>query len=205
VEGKDDRQFFMIKQVFYFSLKYVLACITIGTILSGCEQDLSPSASIEQSTVTAPVVAKSKDLLPESTLVESTIEQTQPLQTQFNVGNKSYLFDVTDHSLEELEALLERAKEITQMSSDDYDKLDIVMILHGPDIDWFTQQNYEQNKQLVDLAEKLDAYDIIDMKICETAMDSLGVDREEIPSFIESVPYSPDEMKRLLKEGYINL
>ncbi len=170
-----------------------------------CEQELSSSATIEQATLSAPVVAKSEEILPDNTMVKSPLEQTQPLQTHFNVGNNSYLFDVSDHSLEELEALLGRADEITQMSSDDYDKLDIVMILHGPDIDWFTQQNYEQNKQLVDLAEKLDAYDIIDMKVCETAMSSLGVEREEIPPFIESVPYSPDEMKRLLKEGYINL
>ena len=203
--GEVDRQFFMIKQSFYFSLKFVLVSITISTMLLGCEQELSSSATIEQAPLSAPVVAKSEEILPDNTMVKSPLEQTQPLQTQFNVGNKSYLFDVSDHSLEELEALLGRADEITQMSSDDYDKLDIVMILHGPDIDWFTQQNYEQNKQLVDLAEKLDAYDIIDMKVCETAMSSLGVEREEIPPFIESVPYSPDEMKRLLKKGYINL
>ena len=149
--------------------------------------------------------AQIEEILPDKTNDESSSEQSPPLQTQFNVGNKSYLFDVTDHSLEELEALLVRAEEITQMSSDDYDDLEIVMILHGPDIDWFTQQNYKQNKQLVDLAARLDAYDIIDMKVCETAMDSLGVERTEIPPFIESVPYSPDEMKRLLQEGYINL
>lgn len=126
-------------------------------------------------------------------------------QTQFNIGNKSYLFDISNHSVEELRALLQRAEEINQFEKDDYDKLEIVMILHGPDIDWFTQQNYENNRQLVDLAERLDSFEIIDMKVCETAMADRGVSREEVPAFIESVPYSPDEMKRLLREGYINL
>lgn len=126
-------------------------------------------------------------------------------QTQFNVGNKSYLFDVSDHSVEELEALLERADEITQMPSDDYADLEIVMILHGPDIDWFKQQNYENNKRLVDLAAKLDANAIIDLKVCEKAMTKMGVQQEELPAFIESVPYAPDEMMRLLNEGYIKL
>lgn len=199
--GKDDRRFFMIKQ----TLQLILVSIFVGTIISGCEQEMTPSTTIEKATLSTPGAAKIEEISPDKTNDDSSLEQSPPLQTQFNVGNKSYLFDVSDHSLEELEALLLRAEEITQMSSDDYDDLEIVMILHGPDIDWFTQQNYKQNKQLVDLAARLDAYDIIDMKVCETAMDSLGVERAEIPPFIESVPYSPDEMKRLLQEGYINL
>jgi len=139
----------------------------------------------------------------------AAVSQAAPMavtpQTQFTIGNKSYLFDISDHSIEELEALLKRAQEITQLDSSNYGDLEIVMILHGPDIDWFTQQNYEQNLELVDLAAKLDAFDIIDMKVCETAMSARGVKREDIPSFIESVPYAPDEMERLLQEGYINL
>jgi len=139
----------------------------------------------------------------------AAVSQAAPVpvtpQTQFTIGNKNYLFDISKHSIEELEALLQRAREITQLDSSNYGDLEIVMILHGPDIDWFTQQNYEHNLELVDLAAKLDAFDIIDMKVCETAMSARGVKREDIPSFIESVPYAPDEMKRLLQEGYINL
>ena len=130
---------------------------------------------------------------------------TEVPQTQFTIGNKSYLFDISNHNIEELEALLKRAQEVTQLDSSNYGDLEIVMILHGPDIDWFTQQNYKRNLELVDLAKKLDAFDIIDMKVCETAMSARGVKREDIPSFIESVPYAPDEMRRLLQEGYINL
>ena len=175
-------------------------------LLTACEQETSLSSIPRQATIA--------ELQAESPPTERNQERESNLptpnlsehpQTQFNLGNKSYLFDVSDHSIEELEALLERAEEITQSSANKYDKLDIVMILHGPDINWFTQQNYEQNKQLVDLAAKLDAYDIIDLKVCETAMSNRGLEREQIPSFIESVPYSPDEMKRLLKEDYINL
>lgn len=175
------------------SLLPLLVLSALASLLaSGCDQTGdNTSATLEKK---VPVAA---------------VSQTAPVpvtpQTQFTIGHKSYLFDISKHSMEELEALLKRAHEITQLDSSNYGDLEIVMILHGPDIDWFTQQNYEHNLELVDLAAKLDAFDIIDMKVCETAMSARGVKREDIPSFIESVPYAPDEMKRLLQEGYINL
>lgn len=121
------------------------------------------------------------------------------------VENKSYLFDITDHSKDEFQALLARAEEISQTQTDDFSDLKIVMIIHGPDIEWFTQQNYEQNQQLIDLAARLDANEIIDMKVCEQTMSNRGVDRKDLPSFIESVPFAPTEIKNRLQEGYINL
>ncbi|MBL1142859.1 MAG: hypothetical protein D8M62_12510 [Proteobacteria bacterium] len=121
------------------------------------------------------------------------------------IENKSYLFDVSNHTIDEFEALLTRAEEVSQAHAPGYEDLKIEMIIHGPDIDWFTQQNYEINRQLVDLAARLDAYDIIDMKVCEKTMTKRGVDREDIPSFIESVPYAPIEIEKRLQEGYINL
>lgn len=159
---------------------------------SGCDQTGdNPAAKLEKE---VPVAATGE-----------VVQVTESPQTQFTIGNKSYLFDISNHNIEELEALLRRAQDVTQLDSSNYGDLEIVMILHGPDIDWFTQQNYERNLELVDLAAKLDAFDIIDMKVCETAMSARGVKREDIPSFIETVPYAPDEMQRLLDEGYINL
>ena len=111
----------------------------------------------------------------------------------------------SNHSIEELEALLIRAEEVSQTHPADFDDLEIVMILHGPDIDWFTQQNYEHNQKLIDLAARLDAYDVIDMKVCEATMQKRGVIQEDLPGFIESVPYAPTEIKYRLQNDYINL
>ncbi len=151
-----------------------------------------------------------------STAASAQVQETQPISTadvdgtveennQFNIGNTHYLFDVSDHSPAELEALLQRAEEIREAHAEGYDNLHIALILHGPDINIFRQQNYNKHKPLVDLAAKLDAFKIIDMKICETTMSDLGVNRSEVPAFIESVPYAPDEIRRLNEEGYINL
>jgi len=146
---------------------------------------------------------------------ETVISLSEPppivhIQTdsQFTIGNKRYLYDISEHSIEELQSLLQRAEEITQAGTEDLEDLEdleIVMILHGPDINWFTLENYNDNKELVDLAKKLDTFDIIDLKVCETAMESLEIDRDQIPTFIEPVPFAPNEIKRLSDDGYTHL
>lgn len=121
------------------------------------------------------------------------------------IENKSYLFNVQKHSLSELEALLERTEEVTMTQSPEYEDIEIVIVIHGPDIEWFTQQNHADNQKLLNLASSLDERDIIDMKVCETAMDFHGIERKDIPEFIDSVPYAPVEIKNRLRDGYINL
>jgi len=172
-------------------LKGIFLVITIFC-LGACESDIE---STDNKAIVSNVVEK------ETVIVQKEI----PVIAEPEIENKSYLFDITDHSLEELEALLVRAEEVSQTHPADFEDLEIVMIIHGPDIDLFTSQNYVENKQLIDLAARLDAYDVIDMKVCEKTMSLRGVDREDIPSFIESVPYAPTEIKQHLQDGYINL
>lgn len=167
----------------------------ILTTISCSENDADQSSSITN-TGTGPTVNSNDG---------SETEKTPATTTGFTIANKRYFFDVTDHSVEELQALLERIEEITEASPETFNELKIVMILHGPDIGLFTQSNYEQNQKLIDLAAKLDAFNVVDMKVCETAMNSLGVNLSEIPPFIESVPYGPAEITRLQREGYISL
>lgn len=125
--------------------------------------------------------------------------------TEPEIENKSYLFDVSDHSIDELEALLARAEEVSQTHPADFEDLEIVMVIHGPDIDWFTQQNYEHHQPLVDLAARLDATNVIDMKVCERTIQDRGIAKDDLPAFIESVPYAPLEIKQRLEDGFINL
>jgi len=166
-------------------------------LLSGCEQN------DQASTVT---------VTPEATEQAAVItlnEPTPPIHVQSNsqytIGNKRYLYNISKHSIEDLQSLLQRAEEITQAGTENLEGLEIVMILHGPDIGLFTLDSYDDNKELVDLAKRLDTFDIIDLKVCETAMEHFEIDRKQIPPFIESVPYAPDEFNRLSQEGYIHL
>ncbi len=179
-----------------FFQPYRITFIAVALLILGaCERGAD-----NQTTVSAPAQIQ----VPEE-LINVAVEDIPEENPQFNIGNTQYLFDVSTHTAEELEALLYRAEEIREAHAEGYDDLEIVLILHGPDINFFRQENYIKHKPIVDLAAKLDAYDIIDMKICETTMSNMGVARSEVPAFIESVPYAPAEIRRLGEEGYINL
>jgi len=165
-------------------------------LLLGCEQDH------QAATATVGPVTRQETVI---SLTEPSKPMYAQTDSQFTIGNKRYLYDISEHSIEELQSLLQRAEEITRAGTEDLEDLEIVMILHGPDINWFTLENYNDNKELVDLAKKLDTFDIIDLKVCETAMESLEIDRNQIPTFIEPVPYAPNEIKRLSDDGYTHL
>jgi uncharacterized protein len=181
----------------YFKLRHGLTAF-VCIILYACGQDQEATPQIENNYAAAPA-----EIVQESAAIfspKATLDNRQ-----FNIDNTQYLFDVSDHTPAELEALLTRAEEIRETHAQGYNDLDIVLVLHGPDINIFRQENYIQHKPLVDLAAKLDAFEIIDMKICETSMSKMGIERSEVPAFIESVPYAPDEIRRLGDEGYIKL
>ncbi len=116
-----------------------------------------------------------------------------------------YLFQVTLHTPAEIEKLLVRAEQLaaTQRSADR--RTGIALVLHGPEVELFARRNYVKYRELVDRAAKLDADGVIEVKMCQTEMRSRGIREQDVPGFIELVPYGPDEEKRLLRRGYIYL
>lgn len=159
----------------------------------------------EADTQTPATTVSSKTTLAQQSPEPDNSFEAPAATTSFTIDNTRYFFDVSNHTVDELHALLERIEEITEASPETFDQLEIVMVLHGPDINLFTEKNYRQNEKLITLAAKLDAFKVVDMKACETAMNSLGIDQSEIPPFIETVPYAPAEIQRLQEQGYINL
>ena len=121
------------------------------------------------------------------------------------IGNKRYYFDVINHSPEEVNALLNRAGQLASESREKREELEIAMVLHGPDIRIFAKENYSRYKDIVDLAEQLDDADIIDFKACATTAAQRGFNDSAFPAFVELVPYAPDEIKRLTKDGFVKL
>lgn len=118
---------------------------------------------------------------------------------------QKYLFDLVGHSEQELMSLMNRAKQMAEGAQDNRDSLEIALVLHGPDIDFFATPNYARYQGLVDLAAQLDAYDVIDFKACSVALQQRGYERPDIPTFIELVPFGPDEIERLRERGYTML
>ncbi|MEK9134040.1 MAG: hypothetical protein AAB333_04185, partial [Pseudomonadota bacterium] len=108
-----------------------------------------------------------------------------------------YLFNVTLHTPEELAGLLTRAEQLAQSMRTDDAHTGIAMVLHGPEIEMFAKKNYPRFRKTVDQAARLDASHVIEIKMCLTEMRRLGLRKEDIPAFIELVPYGPDEEERL--------
>lgn len=113
------------------------------------------------------------------------------------------VLDISVHTLEELRVLFARAGELAMKPRPPGEEASIVLILHGPEVDFFSIRNYDRYKDIVDEAARLDAFDVVDIRICQTMMEARGIEPGDIPSFIEQVPYGPGEVKRLVDEGYL--
>ncbi len=113
------------------------------------------------------------------------------------------VLDISVHSLEELRVLLDRAETLAMRPRPQGEKPGVVLVLHGPEVKFFAISNYSRYKDVVDQAARLDAFDVVDVKICRSMMLQLGVDRDDIPAFIEQVPYGPGEVERLVRDGYV--
>jgi hypothetical protein len=111
-----------------------------------------------------------------------------------------YYIDISQISLADLDTLFRDLES-------DLGKLDgdpLVIVLHGDEAGAFLRSNYVDNKPLVDAAALLDAHGVIDLKMCATWMRDHAVTGRDIPPFIETVPYGPEEVRRLEKAGYLS-
>ena len=79
----------------------------------------------------------------------------------------------------------------------------VVVVLHGSEALAFTRQGNAAQSPLVDRAARLKADDLIDVRMCETWMAANGIDKSDLPTFVDTVPYAPEEIRRLLDEGYV--
>lgn len=116
-----------------------------------------------------------------------------------------YVIDVTVRSAEELSVVLERAEDLRELF-DPQQHGKIAIVLHGNELELFQKQNYSSNQSLVERARLLDEDSIIDIKACQTMMQALQIEQNELPAFIEQVPFAPLEIRRLEQElGFTKL
>lgn len=106
------------------------------------------------------------------------------------------------HTAEEIEQLLKRAEAYLENAEAYPDADPIAVILHGPEVQLFNRQNYSKFKEIVGLAARLDALNVINVQVCEVQMLEEGISIDDLPHFVESIPYGPAEERRLLKQGY---
>jgi len=107
-----------------------------------------------------------------------------------------------EHSADEILQLLTRAEKIAAGEDEYQTQEPVVLVLFGSEIELFKRENYRTNKPLVDLAARLDAFNIVDVKVCSHWTSQRGIELTDLPPFIEGVPSGDQEMKRLEKAGY---
>lgn len=112
------------------------------------------------------------------------------------------VFDISVHNIEQLRELLKHAEELASAPRSAAQPANISLMLHGSEIKYFTIDHYKQYQEIVDLSAKLDAYNVVQFKMCETAMKDLGIEKDNIPGFIEFVPDGELEIKNLVRQGY---
>ena len=116
-----------------------------------------------------------------------------------------YVFSVTVQSAQQLDVVLNRAEDLRELfNPDEHGK--IAIVLHGDELQLFQKDGLRLNQSMVERARLLDQDNIIDIKACQTMMRILQIEQNELPSFIEQVPFAPAEIERLEKEeGFTRL
>ncbi|MDT8403714.1 MAG: DsrE family protein [Sulfuriflexus sp.] len=120
-------------------------------------------------------------------------------------GEQRFAYDIVLHKPEEIHALLRRAEKLAKAPRPASEQANIAMVLHGPEIDIFAINNYPKYREIVDLAAKLDAYNVIEIKMCQSVMRKRGLKNHDVPGFIELVPYAPAELEKLRQRDYVVL
>lgn len=129
--------------------------------------------------------------------------QTQDLNYVVpNDAASRYVAKIELHTADEVEQMLKRAEEYVENIDKYPDFEPIAVILHGPELQIFNRKNYRQYKDIVGLAARLEAFNVIDVQVCEVQMMQEGIKLTDLPAFVEPVPYGPAEEQRLLKKGY---
>ncbi len=145
--------------------------------------------------------AKNYPLTEKENLAKDQAQENQ----QLTIEGVHYLLDVSDNNPTQIKELLDRAEKLSTTSNPSEKANRIVMVIHGANVELFDKKNYLQNKSLIDQAARLDALNVIDFKICQTAATSRGINATSFPSFLEIIFFSGYEIDRLETKGYVEL
>ncbi|MCG8611946.1 MAG: hypothetical protein MI864_15580 [Pseudomonadales bacterium] len=132
-----------------------------------------------------------------------TPSQVVPLIDSGSEG-KRYVARIELHTPEEIEALFGKASQLIEDGEHYSGGEPIAFILHGPEIGIFAKSNFQKYRSLVRQAAELDAFNVIDLKVCEYYLQKLNISPADLPPFVETVPFGPTEEKRLLNQGYVH-
>ena len=113
-----------------------------------------------------------------------------------------YVARIKLHTAAEITDLFDRAEMLLDQQGSYALGQPIAFVLHGPEVEYFTRMNYSEYKDMVDKAAQLDAFQLIDVRVCATYLRDNDISPDTLPPFVEVVPYGPDEVLQLKSQGY---
>jgi len=111
-----------------------------------------------------------------------------------------YLARILNDSPEEVASALKRAESLYTDGKLPPNVEPIALVLHGPEVEIFFKEKYDEYKDIVDLAARLSAFGVVDVRVCETQTGIMGRQRSSLHPFIGTVPFGPSEVRRLLNQ-----
>lgn len=118
-------------------------------------------------------------------------------------SHNAYVFDVVAEDDAALLEVLSRAEAVAGTPGPRGEMPRVSIVLHGPEVALFNLSSYQQHKQVVDLAARLDALQLVDLKMCRAQMKAQGMQPDDVPAFVDLVDFGPAEVNRLKGQGYV--
>ena len=123
---------------------------------------------------------------------------------EVNASVPGYLARIEKNDPKEVEQALHKAEQYYIDNNMSPTLPVIAFILHGPEVEIFFRDNYRRYKPIVDLAARLSALNVVDIKVCRTRLRFLETDVTNLFPFVGSVPFGPEEIERLTgEEGFV--
>ncbi|HHJ36129.1 MAG TPA: hypothetical protein ENJ87_10235 [Gammaproteobacteria bacterium] len=113
------------------------------------------------------------------------------------------VYDVHVETVGQVKSVLDRASHLSKITGADPFDQSIVLVLHGPELNFFAIKNYSKYKDLMQRAQSLVESEALKIKMCKIAAAGQGYEPEDIHGFIEMVPMGDAEIIRLqYEEGH---
>lgn len=110
------------------------------------------------------------------------------------------VYDVNVKTLGAINGVLDRASYLSKITGADPFDSSIVLVLHGPEIEFFARENYAKYKKLMHRAQSLVEAETLKIRMCKLAAAGHGYKPEQIHGFIKIVPMGDAEILRLQNE-----
>ena len=121
----------------------------------------------------------------------------QPLEINYS----GFVARVDLEKADDLLSALRRAEAYYQAEGMNLDHPPVAFVVFGSPVAMFFKKNYQQYSEVVDLAAKLTALKVIDVKVCKYSFVKEGLDNKNLLPFVSTVPVGADEVVRLIEQA----